>query len=135
VATRGLADTPRPFPLEIAMTPTYSLLAALFLGPVPADRPAEPALLVVTEQPKVDASDTVTRRDHVVGRRCRACRSKDCEPCPQAFVIGDTRYEPRLRDIRLVPATRTLPGADFGLGETIPALPPRKAGYFQLPAW
>ncbi|MGL4461080.1 MAG: hypothetical protein ACRDD1_15170 [Planctomycetia bacterium] len=44
-----------------------------------------------------------------------------------------TRYEPSLRDVRLLPHERTLPGGAPGREETLPILPPRSNGYFLLP--
>lgn len=49
------------------------------------------------------------------------------------FVLGDTRYEPTVRDTRFIPQITTLPGADSGIRETLPVTPPRRHGYFMLP--
>lgn len=55
--------------------------------------------------------------------------------CPSAkpFVVDGVRYEPVLRDIRLVPRTHQLPGNDSGIPETLPVLPMYRGGYFLLP--
>jgi hypothetical protein len=43
------------------------------------------------------------------------------------------RYEPKIRDIRLVPNSTTLPGGVVGSPDTFPLLPPAQSGYFRLP--
>jgi hypothetical protein len=50
------------------------------------------------------------------------------------FIADNTRYEPHLRDIRLLRLDhKSLPGRDAGIQETMPVLPYYKDGYFQLP--
>ena len=44
------------------------------------------------------------------------------------FCDGAYRYEPRLRDVRLLPATSSLPGNR----EALAVLPPYRDGYFRL---
>lgn len=59
--------------------------------------------------------------------RCRGCR-------PRAVIIDGERFEPSLRDLRLVPR-RALPGDDFGRRETLPVLPAQRGGWFVLPTY
>lgn len=60
-------------------------------------------------------------------------------PCPcvarpiLSFMCGNDRYDPMIRDIRLVPNSRMLPGGDFGRRETLPVLPAREFGFFVTP--
>lgn len=54
-------------------------------------------------------------------------------PRRQAFIMGNNRYEPRLRDIRLLPVGTTLPQTMPGSIETLPVLPPQVDGYFVIP--
>lgn len=51
----------------------------------------------------------------------------------QAFIMGNDRYEPRIRDIRLVPVSTTLPQTISGSIDTLPVLPPQSDGYFVIP--
>lgn len=51
----------------------------------------------------------------------------------KAFIKGNYRYEPTLRDIRLLPVDSTLPRTTSGSIETLPVLPPRVDGYFVIP--
>lgn len=51
----------------------------------------------------------------------------------RSFICGNDRYDPVIRDIRLVPNSYMLPGGDFGRRETLPILPAREFGYFVTP--
>lgn len=51
----------------------------------------------------------------------------------RAFVRGNNRYEPRIRDIRYLPVNKTMPQTIPGSIETLPVLPPRVGGYFVVP--
>lgn len=60
-----------------------------------------------------------------------------CRVAPRrrtAFIVDNTRYEPVIRDIRMVPNGETLPGGAAGQRETLPSLPAKtRSGYFLLP--
>lgn len=52
---------------------------------------------------------------------------------PKPFIVGWTRYEPKLRDIRDVPNNPMAPGDGFygNTPETLPVIPPYQYGYFR----
>jgi hypothetical protein len=54
-------------------------------------------------------------------------------PRRRAFIKGNYRYEPTLRDIRMLPVSTTLPQTMPGSIETLPVLPPMADGYFIIP--
>lgn len=63
----------------------------------------------------------------------RIFRPMQAPPRRRAFIRGNYRYEPRIRDIRMLPVNRTMPQTMPGSIETLPVLPPRVDGYFVVP--
>ena len=49
------------------------------------------------------------------------------------IVTESVRYEPKIRDMRALPAPTTLPGGAMGQRETLPVLPARENGLFLVP--
>jgi hypothetical protein len=50
------------------------------------------------------------------------------------FVVNNTRYEPRVRDIRYVPNSINLPtGKDYGAREQLPVIHDYSGGFFIVP--
>jgi hypothetical protein len=118
-----------------ASDPPARLAVASSAQPLPSATQAKPASGGVTVVVESAAANRVEQCPCVKRQAFRPFRVRRefFEPNrPVLFDDSGYRYEPKIRDIRMVPNSTTLPGGMIGAVDTFPLLPPTQGGYFRL---
>lgn len=130
-----LADEPASAPAPLA-APIPSDSVEI---PAPASELKEHAVIVETAPQTPGRFGRGRRKRHFLAPLPEASvpkviNGKVVKVAPEPFLLGNYRYEPRVRDIRYLPNSINLPtGKDYGAREMLPVINDYSAGYFLVP--